>query len=351
MTAKRSKGRRVALAAAAIGLATIAGAAIVLRTEIILTVAVLKASFFGHTEADIPLDNPNDPFSAEGVKKIQPPIGLDAKTASKMPRCYSFDLDGDAAEEVLVEWDERPDERSKQIYHFQVLEKSPLGYFRSISRFEIPEDMAHARLRLAPQPGTGRPPQAILEFQGGSTWGTMYLLRPDGQGADRVTAAADMEALDLDGDGANEWLCKQWHDAKGRLRSGCKAAYRELWSVSGGRYRQVWPGQGGPPFEIASQLEDFDGDGRMEIIALFDPVKETDRARKLAVLKLRGGKLEALAATAVVRADSDAPFDILEPIRKNGVWRISLVRWPADGLASETEDYEYRDGGLTFAER
>jgi len=303
-------------------------------------------------------------------KGIRPQLlfKLSPQTTNQNPRLLgAFDFDNDGTEEVFLEWNKG---EYGEIHHYQIYDKKVTEEYALLGEFEL-DDTPHGGVQFITEPDPKQPRKVIFVIQGGSYWGTYYLLRRDGKSADKLRAAANIELIDLNHDGIYELVFGEWHNMDERLNHDhLRVMYMEVfqWDNSSFSYQRRWPPEGwrdydasvsdGKGYQIGAILYDVDDNGDKEIVALTDTEEEGGKGRKLAIYKLSN---EALAL--ISQLDVTSPYttvDILG-IRRLGDRKqfVLLLEQPRSYEERQkgvrgmqiVEGYDFKDGHLVLAWR
>jgi hypothetical protein len=189
-------------------------------------------------------------------------------------------------------------------------------------------------------------PAVLIDIQGGSYWGTTYILAPDRQSAVQLFTSSDHEFADLDRDGVYELIAWNRRPFDLRCDFGILGVrfYPEVFVRAGASYRKAWPPpdwaaangglidhfrnheRNGVPweanFQIVAGFADLEGDGAAELIVLQDRVRE-DPAQALAVYRLAHRSFHLVAQTSL---PSQSISYLLDGIRDSSEGKEVLVR-------------------------
>jgi hypothetical protein len=156
-------------------------------------------------------------------------------------------------------------------------------------------------------------PAVLIDIQGGSYWGTTYLLAPDRQSVDRLFDASDYEFADLDRDGVYELVAWNRRPFDVRCNFGIFAVrfYPEIFVRAGASYRKAWPPPDWAPpnlksesrfrganFQIAAAFADLGGDGTAELAVLQDQLRD-EPSQALAIYRLDKKLFRLVAQTSL----------------------------------------------------
>ena len=178
------------------------------------------------------------------------------------------------------------------------------------------------RVKFFRPPGGRDAPAALIDIQGGSYWGTCYLLASDRQSVEKLFDASDYEFADLDRDGVYELIAWNRRPFDVRCHFGIFAVrfYPEVFVRAGSSFRKAWPppdwpaqdGQlenrfrnrerdgvpWGANFQIVAGFADLAGDGAAELIVLQDRLRD-EASQALAVYRLANQSFRLVAQTSL----------------------------------------------------
>jgi hypothetical protein len=195
-------------------------------------------------------------------------------------------------------------------------------------------------------PDAGDAPGVFIDIQGGSYWGTTYILAPDRQSVAELFTSSDYEFADLDRDGVYELIAWNRRPFDVRCDFGIFGGhfYPEVFVRAGSSYRKVWPPPDWPPpdlglnyhlrnrkttdipsgvnLQIVAGFADLEGDGGAELIVLQDRLRE-EPAQALAVYRLANKSFHVVAQTSL---PAQPIAYLLDGIRDSSEGKEVLVR-------------------------
>jgi hypothetical protein len=176
------------------------------------------------------------------------------------------------------------------------------------------------RMSFFEPPDARDTPAVLIDVQGGSYWGTTYLIAPNRQSIDKLFDATDYEFTDLNRDGVYELIAwNRWpFDVRCNIAILSMRLYPEIFVRAGASYRQAWPPTGwlgsdfglidrfknherdgvpvGANLQITAGFADLYGDGAEELIVLQDQLLDKV-TQALAVYRLETRSFHVVAQT------------------------------------------------------